>query len=877
MPDQPYVAHVVSHTHWDREWYRTFQIFRMRLISLTDDLLDLLDRDPEYCSFYWDGQTVVIDDYLEIRPESADRLRRAFASGRLITGPWFVQPDEFLVSGESFIRNLQLGTRTCREWGTGASVGYAPDAFGHTSQMPQILQGFGIDNAVLFRGITTDQVDAEFRWQAPDGTSVLCVKMPDDNAYSNFFYRMRDTLAATDTDQPLDEEQVVSEATALLEDSIRERPTTRNLLWMDGVDHIFPQPRTPEILRIVNRRMGDRVQVRHTTLPDFLADLRASAPNLQTVVGELRHSNRAWKLQALLTHVASSRIHTKQWNHECETLLERYAEPLCAFAWKLGADYPEGFLRYAWRQLLLNQPHDSICGCSIDQVHRDMQPRYEQCRQVGRKLAEDALAHIANRMDTSAGPKNAVAALVAFNPLSHDREHEAVDTIVALSPEGAPGTITLVDAAGAPVPATVEPLPDAWGLRQAPHDIPVGDTHRRWRVHFEGGAPGIGCRVYFIVPGPATSPTAVRAGDSYLENEHLRIDVGSDGSFTLTDHATGTARSGMLRFEDGGDIGDGYNYHAPQDDHVLTTHETAVVGKPVVDATGGRITIEHEWAVPASRAGDGRSTQTALVSIRATLRLDNASRQVDIHLNVRNKAADHRLRVLFPSDEHSADAYAVEQAFDVVERAVAIPKCNSWREPQPATGPQKTFVDVSSPERGLCVINRGLPEAEVINDAARTVAVTLLRCTGSGVGGADQQTDGQMIGEWTFDLALFPHAGNWQAAQVWREAHAFNAPIVTAVTALHEGALPAEARLAEIGPDAAVLSCIKRAEDGSGLVLRATNYGDTPASMYFGLAAPVKRVSLARMDETRLRDLPVGPKGAEVKAPARRIVTTIIE
>ena len=213
-----YKAHVVSHTHWDREWYNTFQQFRMRLVDLTDSLIELMENNPDFKYFTFDGQTIVLEDYLQIRPENEQRLRKLTQAGRIIVGPWYNQPDEFLVGGESMIRNLLLGKKQSEDFGSYLASGYVPDCFGHISQFPQIVRGFGIDNAVLFRGISTDQVASEFIWRSPDGSEVLTVKMPDNNAYSNFYYRLHESLRYAD--KPLDPDQVTKEVEGLVDDCI---------------------------------------------------------------------------------------------------------------------------------------------------------------------------------------------------------------------------------------------------------------------------------------------------------------------------------------------------------------------------------------------------------------------------------------------------------------------------------------------------------------------------------------------------------------------------------------------------------------------------------------------------------------------------------
>src|SRR5215831_5154534 len=176
---------VVPHTHWDREWYLTFQQFRMKLVDTVDAVLETLESDPAFSFFMLDGQTIVLEDYLEIRPENAGRLETLARQGRVLVGPWYLQPDEFLVGGESLIRNLQVGFRMGEAYGGVMPIGYVPDTFGHIAQLPQILRGFGLDNAVFWRGVPPEITTAPFRWAAPDGSEVLTLWLNDEFGYSN--------------------------------------------------------------------------------------------------------------------------------------------------------------------------------------------------------------------------------------------------------------------------------------------------------------------------------------------------------------------------------------------------------------------------------------------------------------------------------------------------------------------------------------------------------------------------------------------------------------------------------------------------------------------------------------------------------------------
>jgi mannosylglycerate hydrolase len=351
--------HVISHTHWDREWYRTFQQFRLKLVHLVDGLLELLEKDPNFKYFMLDGQTTVLEDYLAMRPEKADVLRRHIQKGRIIIGPWHILPDMFLVGPEAHIRNLLQGDRTARRFGPKMMVGYIPDPFGHPGQTPQILRGFGIETACLWRGL--DEEPAEFWWQAPDGSRVLMAYLRD--SYSNGAGLPTENLPA------------FAEAIAAAGASLAAHSAVSDYLIMLGTDHMEPPPDTSKAIAYANRHLQD-TRVIHSTLPQFVAAVRAGLKKqkaeLPTVTGELRACRR----MHLLPGVLSARMWIKQRNHASETLLEKWAEPFSTFSTLAGLhmekfersglpaaqrlENPASLLRNTWHLLMENHPHDSI-------------------------------------------------------------------------------------------------------------------------------------------------------------------------------------------------------------------------------------------------------------------------------------------------------------------------------------------------------------------------------------------------------------------------------------------------------------------------------------------------------------------------------------
>jgi alpha-mannosidase len=353
---------VVPHTHWDREWYLPFEQFRLRLGAVVDGVLDTLERDPSFTSFTLDGQAIVLEDYLEVRPENEARLRALLAAGRLEVGPSYVLPDEILVGGESLVRNLLLGRRACRRFGVEPSgAGYLPDSFGHPAQLPQVLAGFGIRTFLFSRGLgdEIDDVGVVFRWRAGPAEVVACQMLPhyDNFARLTWFRDAEERVRA-----------IAEHFGGVLGDAGQDE-----VLLANGSDHLPIEPELPEILSRLGRTFGADFRIGRYD------EHAPAADGLPAHDGELVGS----RLQNVLRGVNSARIYLKQANEHAERRLLSIETAAALRTLREDAPYPSADLRLAWRDLLRNHPHDSICGCSCDEVHRDMLVRYEQ---LGRTL-----------------------------------------------------------------------------------------------------------------------------------------------------------------------------------------------------------------------------------------------------------------------------------------------------------------------------------------------------------------------------------------------------------------------------------------------------------------------------------------------------------
>ncbi len=912
MPEkstQPnHTVFVIAHTHWDREWYATFQQFRVRLVHMLDELLDLLEREPTYTHFNLDGQTVILQDYLEIRPEKRETLQKLIREGRLGVGPWYVLADEFLVSGEALVRNLQLGHRIAGEFGRVQKVGYIPDAFGHISQMPQILRGFNIPYAMHFRGLDEGDLRSELWWESPDGSRVLLRHLPTNMGYGN-----ASSLGAS-----------APEAAADLLAAARyetQRAASSILLAMNGMDHISARADLPGILQVANGVSEGMTEFRQGSLEEYFSHLSGALDGcpLQVVKGELRDASRTpGRDNRLLPHVLSSRIYLKQKNERIQNLLELWAEPWSAIAWLEGNAYPSAFLWKAWEWLLQNHPHDSICGCSIDAVHSQMETRFTWASEIAEEVLSERFELIARGIDLS-DLKDDEAALVVFNTLPWETEGAVsveidlwdafLDQVAMLrwkplEPESdIPATATAPERYQRRIrkqwwdDRPVLPNRELCGLRLRPlgenKSLPVqiesiGRSHilrpfvsgpasersaTRVKAAFMTSLPACGYRVYAVAPAdkPVRLHPAAHSAN-ILENEYLRVEINPNGTFSLKDKTSGNCFEGLGYFEDGGDSGDEYNYSAPLQERLentlgLSTRISRLASGPVIQ----RCRIDYEWPLPEGLDAERRtrSEKRLPCKLSVVLSLPASSPVLSMEVTFENLVRDHRLRMVFPSDVNT-DRSQASAVFDVVDHPIQVTPVteDAWVEDAPSTFPQKDWVDFSDGKRGLCLINRGLPEYEVLDTERRELALTLLRAVGylgaskgllsaAGAAGPNIATpEGQVTRTLTYQLALLPHTGTWDSAEVWRHALAQANPARTLTTGMVKNQ-PVESQpegassrsFLSIEGRNVILSAVKKAEQGEALILRLFNPSEEYSQAIIRLPFVPGKISRVGMDE----------------------------
>ncbi|MET7332991.1 glycoside hydrolase family 38 C-terminal domain-containing protein [Nonomuraea sp. NPDC005650] len=825
---------VVPHTHWDREWYEPFQRFRLRLVALLDEVLDTMEREPAY-HFTLDGQLACVDDYLEVRPENRDRIAALVESGRLAVGPWQILLDEFLCSGENIIRNLELGMSRSDKLGGAMPVGYLPDMFGHTAQMPQILRKAGLLHACVYRGVPFSVTTDAFAWVAPDGTALRTQFLPA-GGYGNGAYLFSDSAG-------------LAERAAGFVKTMREWHGPEGaLLAMYGTDHSAPVRGLPEMVAEIGARMD--------TLSGYIGKYSGEVDGLPRVAGELRSHARA----NILPGVISVRAHVKQAMGRAERMVERYAEPL-ATLW--GGEWPGRFLDMAWWRLVDASGHDSVTGCGVDDTAQQVAARIAEAEHLGQAVRDMVTARLAGSV-----PSDGV---LVVNPTPAARRGVVVVDVAGIDP--------LTGPSGAPVPTQpLEYAPTllldeemdaataltfvhgtelygqhitAWSVedgtltftvaRETSAAFDLDDLRaatagvRRVRILAEPRrtvaalveVPPLGHTSIRPAPhGPSTGEhpaalTPVRGDEEVLDNGLLRVTIAGDGTLTLVG-ADGTTVTGAGRIVDGGDVGDTYNHAPPADDLVVSepsSVETELIcSGPLVAAVDVRRT--YRW--PASGDGiDGtpelpapsRSSRTEEIVVTTRVELRAGEPYARLRVEFDNRCADHRVRLHVPLPAPATESHA-EGQFAVVTRGLTA-EGGCGETPLP-TFPASSWVAAG----GVAALLEHVTEYEV---ADGELALTLLRSVGylsrnrnalrpEPAGPQLPTPAAQSRGIRSVSLALMPYGESWQ--EVVPQAETFRHDLLV-VPGQGERALPlpAPAPGLSVTGDGVVMTSLRMRDD----------------------------------------------------------------
>ena len=847
---------LVLHTHWDREWRYPLWENRMYLCNMVDELLEILDKDPEYTSFVMDGQTVIIEDYLEVRPENRAKVEKYIKEGRIEVGPWYTLPDLYPVSGESLVRNLLRGIRLGEKLGKCTRVAYESFGWGQTAQFPQIYKQFGLDFSVVAKNVSKSRApQCEFWWEAPDGSRILATRL-GEHARANFFMNAYLKIM-TDLDYNSDEyefawgkhgfvyhradkngywndfiklnndekihEYAIKDAVDVAIAAMKDSSDKDLVPLFDGSDSTTAQPNITALVKKMNEIYGDEIQFEHITLEEYarLAWETYAKKDLTVVKGELR-DGPTYKCSA---NALATRPKIKQLNKKVENTLFRMAEPL-RYMSGIGED---AFFDLAQKYLLLSHPHDSINGVTQDKTVEDTMNNLRQALEISEVLCDRACQSIVKRIDMTDFAKEDVA-ITVFNTLAFKRS-EQVRLFIDFPQVDGVWDFDVIDTNGNKLPKQI--------IARSEVKLPVSSLHSRPFPFFVDrieaivdvkDIPAMGYKVLKVVKNQSFNRKAlfwqdirksegneICRGADTLENAFLKVKVNGNGTVDVLRKEDGKLFRRLNYLEDTGDAGDYWIYYPPYKNMTYNTlganAEIFMEENGPVSATIG---VKLVMNLPEEGSLDARSASVKEVPVVVYYTLTKDSKQLDVKVKIENTVKDHRMRILFDCGENT-DSVESAGHFGLDTRPVA--KSGSFY-PEMQTLPMSYFV-----RRGeLGVVHNAFCEYEGINNDEGTLAITVMRCVKNVIctefrsaGKFLHEMGGQSLGEHVYEYAL-----TFGKEDLFPVAERFNAPVKAVQISKGEGTeLPMEKSFLEV--EGVVVSAVKKAEDGSGTVVRMFN------------------------------------------------------
>lgn len=725
--------HVIPHSHWDREWYFTTSRSKVYLMKDLGDVLNTLENDPEFKYFMVDAQGSLLDDYIKWRPKDKERISKLVNDGRLVIGPWYTQTDQLVISGESIVRNMYYGMKRCESFGKYMNVGYVPDSFGQSGNMPQIYRQFGIEDTLFWRGVSDDMVKhTDYNWRGDDGSVVFTTQIP-------FGYYIGGNIP----EEPEENEEFWQKECL---EKAGGRSATRHIYFPNGFDQAPVRTNLPQLVKERNEKDPENEYV-ISCIEDYIKDVKSENPELEEVQGELVIA----KHMRIHKSIFSSRSDLKVMNTQIQNYVTNVMEPLLTISYNLGNEYPHEAVAEIWKLLFENAAHDSIGSCISDTANEDVYVRYKQARDIAVNLVE-----LHSRLIATNVKNDADMTFTAINTLPQKRK----DTVIVKTYVPG-GKFAIIDEKGNDVDYTIIKSRDLtdYVLSQTI----MLDPSRKFYVPDQvlevtmaikaNDVPALGYVQYSIDTQKDSHKET--ADKKVLENKYYTIEVEENGSLTIVDKANNVTYKNQGILVENGDDGDSFNYSPPRKDMEVFSNESKCTVKISGSDIYDQAEIHFDMVVPADldERAEGKVSVTMLVDMTVALRKD--SKVIDFNVKVDNKGLSHRLCVLFDSQIVSAFNYA-DQQFGLIKRPNYYEKemklymesmnnktekkagiqelanwandQSTWQEPPISIEPTQSYVSLTDGKTGIAVIPQGVREYEVLDDSK--IRLTLFRTYG---------------------------------------------------------------------------------------------------------------------------------------------------
>ncbi|MEZ8239102.1 mannosylglycerate hydrolase [Vibrio splendidus] len=824
-------VHITPHMHWDREWYFTTEESRILLVNNMEEIMNRLESDPEYKYYVLDGQTAVLEDYFAIKPENTERVKALVEAGKLIIGPWYSQTDTMQVSGESIVRNMMYGIRDCMKFGDAMKIGYLPDSFSMSSQLPMIYNGFDITRAMFWRGCSERHGTnkTEFLWQSNDGSEVTAQVLPLGYAIGKYL--------------PQDEEGLRARLDKYF--PVLEKPSvTKDILLPNGHDQMPIQKDIFEVMDKLREIYPDR-EFSMSRFEEVFEKVEAARDQLDTIKGEFNDG----KYMRVHRTISSTRMDIKLIHAEIENKIVNILEPLASIAWTLGFEYHHGLIEKMWKESMKNHAHDSIGCCCSDKVHAEILNRYILADDMATNLIHFYKRKIVDHMPDREGCDK----LAMFNLSPYERE-EVVNTTITIRAQ----EFSIFDENENPVEYFIQDKRQIDPGKVDRQIVHYGnyDPFMEFDIQIKRTVPAMGFTTLHIQGNEKGAVKVAEQKDYLLENEYYRINVNDNGTLTIFDKETEQVFDQVLRLEDGSDDGDEYDYSPSRQEWLLYSDEFPV--ETSIDHQGFQsvANIAFRMNVPANLAErEERTGQNGFVEAQCQVVLKQGSRRIEVRMELDNQADDHRVRVLVPTPFVSETVVADNQ-FGCITRptndpAMAVWEEEKWKEAPVPVYQLMNFAALENGKAGMAIMSNGLREFEVIasqgDENRDTFALTLFR--GIGVLGKEElllrpgrpsgikipTPDSQVRGKLVCEFTLCGFSGNHIDANVMAQARdnvtqieCYNKiPYNAMKLNVGEQNLPMSFSLLSKQQAGAVLSVLKKAEDEDALIMRVYNPAET--------------------------------------------------
>ncbi|MEZ9505010.1 mannosylglycerate hydrolase [Vibrio sp. 10N.286.51.B11] len=820
-------VHITPHMHWDREWYFTTEESRILLVNNMEEIMNRLESDPEYKYYVLDGQTAVLEDYFAIKPENTERVKALVEAGKLIIGPWYSQTDTMQVSGESIVRNMMYGIRDCMKFGDAMKIGYLPDSFSMSSQLPMIYNGFDITRAMFWRGCSERHGTnkTEFLWQSNDGSEVTAQVLPLGYAIGKYL--------------PQDEEGLRARLDKYF--PVLEKPSvTKDILLPNGHDQMPIQKDIFEVMDKLREIYPDR-EFSMSRYEEVFEKVEAARDQLDTIKGEFNDG----KYMRVHRTISSTRMDIKLIHAEIENKIVNILEPLASIAWTLGFEYHHGLIEKMWKESMKNHAHDSIGCCCSDKVHAEILNRYILADDMATNLIHFYKRKIVDHMPDREGCDK----LAMFNLSPYERE-EVVNTTITIRAQ----EFSIFDENENPVEYFIQDKRQIDPGKVDRQIVHYGnyDPFMEFDIQIKRAVPAMGFTTLHIQGNEKGAVKVAEQKDYLLENEYYRINVNDNGTLTIFDKETEQVFDQVLRLEDGSDDGDEYDYSPSRQEWLLYSDEFPV--ETSIDHQGFQsvANIAFRMNVPANLAErEERTGQNGFVEAQCQVVLKQGSRRIEVRMELDNQADDHRVRVLVPTPFVSETVVADNQ-FGCITRptndpAMAVWEEEKWKEAPVPVYQLMNFAALENGKAGMAIMSNGLREFEVIasqgDENRDTFALTLFR--GIGVLGKEElllrpgrpsgikipTPDSQVRGKLVCEFTLCGFSGNHIDANIMAQARdnvtqieCYNKiPYNAMKLNVGEQNLPMSFSLLSKQQSGAVLSVLKKAEDEDALIMRVYN------------------------------------------------------